>query len=153
MRELIGDPEQHVANHSILKDVHREADFLSGYLCGLSGMCHLQSHIHDCMPEPAPFEVRESVDALSEGMMHGAVMDNLIMGLFNLQFGMSDYEEAMHSAGQSCLDGLDLESIEQWKEVKHGITHESMSDMRSKINLHLKDAINSSHEMEHAWSI
>ena len=138
MRELIGDANHHVeANHSILKDAHREADFLSGYLCGLSGMCDLQTNILDCMPEPVTQEIKESVDAMSEGLIHGSVVDNLIMGLFNLEFAMTDYEEIMHD--ESCPH-LDIDSITEWMEVKHGITHESMSDMKAKIELHLDDA-------------
>ena len=43
------------------------------------------------MPEIVPYQLKDSVDAMSEGMMHGQVIDNLVMGLFNLNFAMTDY--------------------------------------------------------------
>ena len=35
------------------------------------------------------------MDALSRGLMHGSVLENLIMGLFNLDYAMDDYEDAL----------------------------------------------------------
>lgn len=82
--------------------------------------------------------------------MHGELIDNLIMGLFNLNFAMSDYEESLTS--HSCSQ-VNFKSVTEWTEVSHGITHESMSVMRAKINEHLEDATNSSQQMEKAWAI
>ena len=45
---------------------------------------------------------------MSEGMMHGQVIDNLVMGLFNLNFAMSDYKETIE--GCDC-SRVNLEEI------------------------------------------
>ena len=71
LKHLIGETATTATNHSISKDQNRESDFLTGYLCGLSGMCDLEDVIFDCMPDPVPYALRDSVDAMSEGMMHG----------------------------------------------------------------------------------
>ena len=60
-------------------------------------------------------------------MMHGQVIDNLVMGLFNLNFAMSDYKETLE--GCDC-SRVNLEEIQEWSMVHHGITHESMSVMK-----------------------
>ena len=49
------------------------------------------------MPEHTPFSLKDSIDSMSEGLMHGELIDNLIMGLFNLNFAMRDYEETLTS--------------------------------------------------------
>ena len=107
-------------------------------------MCDLQDYFHECMPKHVNFSLKESVDSMSEGLMHGELIDNLIMGLFNLNFAMSDYEESLMS--HSCAQ-VNFKSVTEWTEVSHGITHESMSVIRAKISEHLDDASNSSQEM------
>ena len=52
-----------------------------------------------CIHDPVPQELKDSVDAMSEGLIHGDVIDNLILGLFNLDFAMTDFEDAMHENG------------------------------------------------------
>lgn len=54
-------------------------------------------------------------------MTHGQNMDNLIMGLFNLNFAMSDFEEAL----MHCNVGS-LSNIVGWQEIREGISHESI---------------------------
>jgi len=78
------------------------------------------------MQDPVPHELKDSVDALSEGLMHGAVMDNLILGLFNLDFAMTDYEKALRDIG--CLD-FAFDQVNEWTELLHAIDNESMADM------------------------
>ena len=73
---------------------------MAGFLCGLADICNKQSYFQNCMIYPVPTALRDSVDALSEGLMHGAVTDNLILGLFNLDFAMDDFKQALH--GDSC---------------------------------------------------
>ena len=84
----MGELDTTATNRSILKDQYREADFLTGYLCGLTGRCDLQEKLSDCMPEEVSYELKDSIEAMSEGMMNGELIDNLIMGLFNLNFAM-----------------------------------------------------------------
>ena len=52
------------------------------------------------------------------------------MGLFNLDFAMDDYEDTLVS--NDCTR-VAFEDIPEWREVRHGITHESMAEMQSKI--------------------
>ena len=72
-----------------------------------------------------PEDLKDSLDAMVEGVMHGQVMDNLIMGLFNLDFLMNDYEELVHALG--CTDISFERDMPEWQGVRHGITHESMA--------------------------
>ena len=72
------------------------------------------------------------------------------MGLFNLNFAMTDYEETLTSYG---CKKVNVENVSEWTEVRHGITHESMSVISAKISLHLEDARDSSRDMELAWAI
>ena len=138
LTRLVGRPAATAENHSVLKDQWREADFLAGYLCGLSGICDMQGYFQECMPSYTPYSLKDSIDSMSEGLMHGELIDNLIMGLFNLNFAMTDYEETLASHGCTRLH-LGKE-VREWKEVRHGITHESMSVINAKIGEHLADA-------------
>lgn len=45
LKKLVGRPKETAENHSVIKDQWREADFLAGYICGLSGDCGLQSYL------------------------------------------------------------------------------------------------------------
>ena len=152
LRVLVGKSDSEMTeNHSVDRELHREAEFFAGYICGLSGCCDKHDQILRCMDEQAPPNLKESVDSMSEGLMHGQVIDNLIMGLFNLDFSMNDFEEAVADLG--CTHELQLESLNEWKEVRHGITHESMSDMQAKIGMHLEEAREASRAIRSAWAV
>ena len=150
VRKLVGEPDHQKANHSVEKDHYREADFLGGFLCGLAGICDKKDYFEHCMPDPVPHELKESVDALSEGLMHGGVMDNLILGLFNLDFAMTDFKEALHEYG--CYE-VAFDHIDEWTTLQHSIDNESMKAMQAKLNEHLDDAHQVSHSMRDAWGI
>uniref|UniRef100_A0A7S3HZ11 Uncharacterized protein n=1 Tax=Favella ehrenbergii TaxID=182087 RepID=A0A7S3HZ11_9SPIT len=100
------------------------------------------------MPDPVPIDLKDSVDALSEGLMQGEVTDNLIMGMFNLKFAMGDFEEALHSIG--CYD-VAFDEVNSWTELRHIIANETMADMQEKFNRHLEDAHLASHNMQETW--
>ena len=61
----------------------------------MTGRCDLQDKLSDCMPEEVSYELKDSIEAMSEGMMNGELIDNLIMGLFNLNFAMQDFEKTL----------------------------------------------------------
>jgi len=63
---------------------------------------------------------------MSEGLMHGQTTENLVMGLFNLDFALDDFEDSLSS--RAC-NQVRFEEVPEWVEVRHGITHESMATM------------------------
>ena len=81
-----------------------------------------------------PEDLKDSLDALSEGLMHGDVTDNLILGMFNLKFAMNDYEEALHGAG--CYK-ISFHEVNAWIELRHTIANETMANMQEKFNWRL----------------
>lgn len=47
-------------------------------------------------------------------MMQGSVLENIMMGLFNLDFAMKDYEETLKNG--KCSEVV-FENIPDWKDV------------------------------------
>ena len=87
---------------------------------------------------------------MSQGLMHGQMVENLILGLFNLDFLMDDFEETLKH--RHCTE-VNFEEIPQWTSVRHGITHESMTEMHDKINEHADDSTSASYAFAEAWAV
>ena len=83
-------------------------------------------------------------------MIQGSVLENIMMGLFNLDFAMKDYEETLKNG--KCSEVV-FENIPDWKDVHQSITHESMAVISDKIRIHFNDAVAASHEMKQAWLV
>ena len=118
------------SNHSIVKDQYREADFLTGFVCGISGVCDLQDDFSDCLTDEPSFVLKDSVDTMTIGLMNGQIIDNLVMGLFNLDFAMKNFEISLDDTECKTI----LTNIIQWKEIHRGISNGAVTDIYDKLN-------------------